>query len=504
MDQDKMEIPQKVEEPLPAPEIQVADAKLSLKEKIAYGMGDLYSAGGQSLISSVYLVFLVINGLEAGLAATIIMIGKIWDAVTDPAMGIISDNTRTKWGRRKPYLFIGAFLIIVSFILLFLPLHAWTSMIGKFIVYLMSYLIYNTISTMINVPYLSLATEMTSNYYEKIKMNNIRQIFSSVSAGISAGVPIILLEKLQKGEIPINLFVIIMIVVFGLFYAVPMLVTSIVCQERLAIPDAKVKFNLKNFVKPLRLKAFVYLVLMYLFAFSCMDLITSNLVWFANYALELSYSSVFLLGIIMVSYVGMIPVHAHFMKKGKSKSFLFRAGIPLYITGIVVLCLYPSTWNDYVLLPIGLLVGVGMSGCQLMPWYIFPDVVDIGELKFGERNTGSYSGIMTFIRKSTSAIAIGISGWALQLSGFQKPQTDPLTGFVNNPTQPESAILGLRLVIMVPIIVFITFAFIASMKLKITPEKSTLVSKLISDKEAVNNLTDEETKLLEDVKKDLF
>lgn len=485
-------------------ELQVADVQLSTKEKVAFGFSDLYSAGAQGLISSVYMVFLVLNGINAGLAATIIMVGKIWDAVTDPAMGIIADNTRTKWGRRKPYLFIGSFLIVVSFILLFMPLHAWYSEVGKFIVYLIAFLIYNTVSTMINVPYLALATEMTSNYQEKIKMNNIRMIFSSLSSAISAGVPIILLEQLHNGKISINVFSIIMIFVFGLFYSIPMLITSIVCQERLSVPEERIKFNLQNFMKPLKLKSFVYLVLMYLFAFSCMDLITTNLVFFADYALKLSYPAVVLLGLIMVSYVAMIPVHAKFMKKGKSKSLLYRAGIPLYIFGIIFLCLYPASWNDYAILPIGLLVGLGMSGCQLMPWYIFPDIVDIGELKFGERNTGSYSGIMTFIRKSTSAIAIGISGWALQLSGFKKPVTDPATGIVTKFAQSEGAELGLRLVIMIPVVVFISLAFIASVKLKITPERSTLVSKLISDKEAINKLTEEENVILDGIKKELF
>lgn len=270
------------------------------------------------------------------------------------------------------------------------------------------------------------------------------------------------------------------------------------------VADVKVKFDIKNFIKPLKVKSFVCLILMYLFAFSCMDLITTNLIFFADYALKLSYPAVVLLVLITASYVAMIPVHAHFMKKGKSKALLFRAGIPLYIAGITFLCLYPASWNDYALLPIGIAVEVGMSGCQLMPWYIFSDLVDVAELKYGERNTGSFSGFMTFIRKSTSAIAIGISGWVLTLTGFKKPLTDHITGKVQKFAQTDGAILGLRLVILIPVVVFISFAFIASVKLKISAERSTLVTKSISDKDAINNLTEEETVLLEEIKRDLF
>ncbi len=485
--------------------VAASDVKLSMKEKLAFSVGELYGSGATSLVASVYLVFLVLNGLTATAAASIIMAAKIWDAFTDPAMGIISDNTRSKWGRRRPYLFVGAFMLIFSLALLFMPLHTLQSTGFKYFIYLFSFLVYNTVSTMINVPYLSLAAEMTSNYYEKNKMNVIRQGFSMLSGGISAGIPIVLLEKLHKGEIPVTTFSIIMIFGFGIYYAIPLLITATVCRERMPIPAEKLKFSVKNFLLPLRLKAFVCLLLMYFLAYSSLDLITANIVWVVNYGFKIeSYSSFVVLIVISVSYASTIPLYNILMKKDKAKPLLYRAGIPVYMLGIIALCFYPAGFNDYLILPLCVIIGFGMSGCLIMPWIIFPDVVDVGELKFGTRNTGSYSGLMTFVRKSTTAVAILISGIVLDATGFIKPTTDYVTGLVTSYEQPASAVWGLRMVIMIPILVFITIAFAAAKKLKLNPKRSSLIEKIIVGKIDIDSLSNDDKAEYEAIKEELF
>lgn len=485
--------------------VSPSDVKLKMSEKLAFSVGELYGSGATSLVASVYLVFLVLNGLSATAAASIIMLAKLWDAVTDPAMGIISDNTRTKWGRRRPYLFVGAFLLIFSLAMLFMPLHTVKSNAFKYFIYMLSYLIYNTLSTMINVPYLAMAAELTTNYYEKNKMNVIRQAFSMVSGGISAGVPIFLLEKLHKGEIPLHTFSLLMIFGFGIYYAIPLLITATFCRERTAIPDEKLKFSLANFLLPLRLKAYVLLLLMYFLAFSSLDLITANIVWVVRYGFKIeSFSSFIVLIVIFVSYTSTIPLYNMLMKKDKAKPFLYRAGIPVFMLGIVALSFYPANFNDYLILPLCVVIGFGMSGCLIMPWIIFPDVVDIGELKFGTRNTGSYSGLMTFVRKSTTAVAILISGIVLDATGFVKPTTDYATGLVTNYEQPASAVWGLRMVIMIPILIFMVIAFIAAKKLKLTAARSALIEKLNACKVEDRVLNEKEQAEYEAIKRELF
>ena len=103
-------------------------------------------------------------------------------------------------------------------------------------------------------------------FYFEFKKAPIYAAFSGCGlmlAAVSAGVPIVLLERLNKGEMPVQTFSLIMILGFGIFYSVPLIITAIVCQERLPIPEEKLKFSFANFIKPLKLRAFVYLLLIF-------------------------------------------------------------------------------------------------------------------------------------------------------------------------------------------------------------------------------------------------
>jgi Na+/melibiose symporter-like transporter len=483
--------------------IENPEEKIGGKERLFAALGDFFGGGAGSMITTVYVVYLAINGLSAGLAASIVMIAKIWDAVTDPMMGVISDNTRSKHGRRRPYIFAGGLLVIFSFALLFMPLYRFDNVWFIYGFYLFAYLVFSTVSTVISVPYSALLTEISADHNERNKVNTVRLVVSMISSAISAGVQIFLVEMLRKKEMKVGDFSLMMIFGFGLLYAVPLVLCAVFSKERLPVPKEKEVFSFKDFVKPLKLKSFVYLVVMYFAAFTCMDLITTNIIYFADYGLSITFNSFLILAVIMVSYAATIPLHNKLMRT-KSKAFLFRMGIPLYIVGIVFMCMYPSFFPDWLLFPVAVLIGVGMSGCQLLPWYIFPDIVDIGELKFGNRNAGSFSGIMTFIRKTTSAVAIGISGWVLQFSGFKPPVTDSLTGEVEEFAQTEGAVLGLRLVIMIPVILLTAAAFIVSLKLKISPERSKLVSRALSAKAKGESLDDADERELDKIKKDCF
>ena len=94
-------------------------------EKGFFALADFYGGGGQALIGVLYPLFFLIEiiGLSPFLAGLVVLISEIWDAVSDPIMGIICDNTRTKMGRRRPYILAGGFLLIAAFALIFLPVN---------------------------------------------------------------------------------------------------------------------------------------------------------------------------------------------------------------------------------------------------------------------------------------------------------------------------------------------------------------------------------------------
>ena len=124
----------------------------TMKNVFSYAVGDLYGGGAFFIIGALFLVFLTdVAKINPALAGTIILVGKIWDAITDPSMGYISDNTRSKFGRRRIYFLLGIVPIFLSWVLL------WSSFglqsdVGKFIYYLLVYLLFNTVFTMVMVP----------------------------------------------------------------------------------------------------------------------------------------------------------------------------------------------------------------------------------------------------------------------------------------------------------------------------------------------------------------
>jgi Na+/melibiose symporter-like transporter len=126
------------------------------------------------------------------------------------------------------------------------------------------------------------------------------------------------------------------------------------------------------------------------------------------------------------------------------------------------------------------LAALGFSGAQLMSWIIFPDAVDLVELKLKERNTGVCSGVMTFIRTASSALAIFIIGWVLELTGFLTP-----SDAVPEPIQPNSAVWGIRMIFVLGLGLLMFIGYMVARSFKLSPSISKDI-KLLNEKMALN------------------
>jgi GPH family glycoside/pentoside/hexuronide:cation symporter len=153
--------------------------KLPMKTKVLYGIADL----GIALLTSSIQFFLLfyytdIAGINPGLAGTALLVGKFtWDAINDPVFGYLSDRTRSRWGRRKPYMLLGAIPFGLSIWLLFsLP----PGLVGvkAFLAVLGSFLLADTTQTLVSVPYYALSAELTYDYDERTSLISIRMIFT--------------------------------------------------------------------------------------------------------------------------------------------------------------------------------------------------------------------------------------------------------------------------------------------------------------------------------------
>lgn len=484
-------------------EQRIRKAEVPLYERLAFALADFFGGGAQALITAIYTVFLTMNGVPIALAGVIVAVAKAWDAVNDPLIGVLSDNTRSRFGRRKPYILFGGALVVLSFALLFLPLYGINSVYLKFAVYLFSYLVYSTVASIVLVPYYSLSTEISTSYRETTRINTLRLYFSMASGGVSALVPVYLIDKLHAGSLSVTAFSMLIVFGFGSVYSAPLILCGVLCKERAPVPDQKSELSYRSFLLPFRVKAFRYLLMIYLCGFTCLDIISVNIVYFTKYSLRLPVPSFILLLSIMAAYIGMMPVLSLLMKKGCSKPSLIRMGIPLYISSAAALALLPQGAPAAIAITLCLLIGAGMSGCQMMPWILFPDVVDVAELKLGARVSGSFSGIMTFARKATSALAIAVTGFTLQAAGFLAPVADS-QGAIPEIEQSLSAQWGLRLIILIPISLLISVVFVYSGKLRLKQAVSRQIQNLLQKRRNSQRLTEAEDEILARIQAELF
>jgi len=483
--------------------------RVPLKEKLCYGAGGLMDGGGVALMSCVMAGYMnKYGGIAVGLATTIMMIAKLWDAFTDPFMGFISDNTRGKWGRRKPYMVFGGIALIIAIFLLFMPVRDWGMSASGFIPYIIiMYLLWNTCSTLTQVPYTSMASDITPSFKERNNTNTVKLVFTAAASGIAYVIPLVLLEALTTdkekafGFIPKiggTEFWLIIAIVFGVLFGGGLILCGLFTKERIKITTPKEKFNFKRFVKnyvePYKNRSYRWHILMYATAFMCMDMISALAFYYANDVWhgviifgKMEMSSMFIIAPLMVAAVIAFPLVRVMMDK-KSKAFAFRMGLPFYIIGGIMLAVMDPSWTPPILVPIvAFIMGLGFGGAQMMPWIIFPDTLDVVETATGARPTGTYSGMMTLARKIAGALGVGLVGWILDGAGYI---TDPdAIGYID---QPSEALLAIKLVLGVSIAVFISVSLFASFRYKVTSKKLTRMRYFIEARKTGAELTSEE------------
>jgi oligogalacturonide transporter len=196
--------------------------------KLGYGLGDIYGGGSGVVISFYYLYFLTdVVRISPALAGTVILISKVYDSITDPFEGIIADRTRTRLGRRRPYLLAGMPLVFLSFLALFYPIDLASEQ-GRFAFVLFSYLFFSTVVSIVMLNYNALQAELTLDYDERTALSSARIFFSTFSSILCALLPLEIVDLFAD----VHTGYIVMGLIFGAFFALPFIATFLAAQER--------------------------------------------------------------------------------------------------------------------------------------------------------------------------------------------------------------------------------------------------------------------------------
>jgi GPH family glycoside/pentoside/hexuronide:cation symporter len=409
--------------------------------------GTSASTAARNLVWPFFLVSVV--GLRVELAGVVYLVGRIWDSINDPLIGTLSDRLDTRWGRRRPLLLFGAIPFGVGFILLFIvpPFESETAIV---LYYIVVFLFFDTMYTVVNVPYSALTPELTEDYDERSSLTGWR-VATAIFATLVAGATFKWLAEEILGswlQIYVDHSTALRIgfaataALWSITLALPPLILfKNIVEPKRAPPDTDPIRPWQTFKevfsnRPFRLSAIVYLL-----TFSTTDIVVTVMVWFLIFyvRVDTGFDNIILGTVLGLAFLTMpltVRLMRHFGKRN-----IFIASMVLFGIVLIIISQVPPGGQYYVLAAAAV-AGLGYGAANVVPWAIVADVVEADELKTGKRREGIYAGYLVFFRKLATAFSVFIATRILDLAGFQEGTTG--SQFIQ---QPESALFALRLLV---------------------------------------------------------
>jgi GPH family glycoside/pentoside/hexuronide:cation symporter len=407
--------------------------KLSTFTKMIYGFGDIGFSMTGTILAAYFPIFLTdVVGITPAMAALGLLIGKNWDYINDPIMGYLSDRTRTRWGRRRPFLLFGAlpYGLIFAFLWWKPPLESHTALL---VFYTLMYVLYDASVTFVGMPYFSLTPELTEDYDERTELTGYRMFFSIFGGLVSFVVPMMIIGQLSP-ENSQNVFR--MGLIFGAAAAIPLFFVFFGTRERpvfAKLDRPKLWESIKAAVKN---RPFVFSAIIYLFTWTSMHIIEANLLYYIKYVVQRENMSEVIMATIFVTAIISLPLW-NWISKKFNKRLAYIYGIAFWAVVQILLITVTASSSLAYLLILCFLAGLGVGAAHVLPWSIIPDAIEMDELKTGERHEGMFYSLVTLFSKVTNALAIPLTLLILGWSGY----------IPNAAVQPQSTLTGIRLVV---------------------------------------------------------
>jgi glycoside/pentoside/hexuronide:cation symporter, GPH family len=406
---------------------------LSTFTKLAYGIGDFGFSFTDTALGVLFAIFLVdVVGLAPRLAALAVFIGKSWDYINDPIIGHIADRTRTRWGRRRPFLLFGCIPFGIAFAMLWWR-PALENPFALTAYYATAYFFYDTLVTLTGMPYLSLTPELTQDYDERTSLTSYRMAFSLFGGLVAFVVPLMMIGTMRP-ENADKVFQ--MGWIFAVASALPLLITFIGTREKEEYTQ-QVQPSLRDSLKAARNnRPFIFAAGIFLFTWTAIEIIQNMLLFFLKYRMNLEEESDLVAGAIFITALIVLPFWVWASQKtDKRKAYIF--GMIFFVTVMLTLIFIDPSLGFKMVLGLAALAGVGISAVHVLTWAIIPDAVEVDELQSGARHEGMFYALVSLFKKVASSISIPLTLLVLDWSGFTS----------NAPQQSESAIWAIRILI---------------------------------------------------------
>ncbi|MEB4675714.1 glycoside-pentoside-hexuronide (GPH):cation symporter [Enterobacteriaceae bacterium G50] len=439
--------------------------KVSAKEKFGFGLGDAAShIVFDSSVAILAYFYTNIYGLPPAVMGTLFLVVRILDAITDPIMGAIADQTKTRWGRFRPWLLIICVPFAVSCILVYsTPDFDQT---GKIIYAVIAYIFMTLMYTAINIPYCSLGAAITADPAENLSLQSWRFAIAPIGGAMGTALILPLADFIAPGDRASGMQWAMGI--FGVIGCIMFLTCFLTTKERIE-PVKEENLNILRDVKILAKNDQWWVLSVYNLAMLCGLVVRGSLlVYFVQYILHQGSSivSAFLLASTVASVVGSLAAKPLGSKMCKIRASVW-VNILSALIGLLFLILPSEYWIPAFLVHIILNVLQGMNGP--LQWSMITDANNYGEWKTQRRITGMNVAANIFIIKLGVAIGGALTGWGLAYFGYQ----------AGVEQQSAEAIRGVLILFTVLPAIFYLITAISIRYYKLTEDKMiTIVSDL--------------------------
>lgn len=426
-----------------------ASPPLSRKKKSAWALGSISDVYMNNALN--YLAFPIYNmglSVDPRILGWALGLPRIWDALSDPLMGNISDNTRSRFGRRRPYIFVGAVLCAIMFALIWSPPTGWSPTALGWYFMLMVFLYY-TAYTIFMVPWGALGLELTSDYNERTRVQAYRTVFQAIG-GLGLGTMWVLAQKWGGGDDVVGVRYVG--IAFALLILVCGILPALLCREThhqnqgsiRFWPAVKATFSNKVF---LLLIAVTICVMLGIFMVNSFAVYINTYYVFNGDKEGVARIGMYANFAFQGAGIALVPIIAHIAARmGKRKTLI--GGLTLVVIG------YASSWWLYTpinpwlqMIPLAL-AAPGLSCMWIIASSMIADICDMDELTTGRRREGMFGASYSWACKAGISLTMVLSGYMLQWSGFDSTVD----------VQPESVITNMRLLYMLVPMGFVSLA----------------------------------------------
>ncbi|MCL1896553.1 MAG: glycoside-pentoside-hexuronide (GPH):cation symporter [Clostridiales bacterium] len=411
---------------------QLQTKKLSIGTLLGYAVGQL----GCSIPFNTYMYFFLFfltnaAGIRPGIAGTISLIAVLWDAITDPIIGTLSDNLRSKFGRRRPFILGGSIPLGITLILMF-TVPGGLSEAGFVGYYIIMAVLFYTANTIVVVPYFSLGAEITQDYDERTKLRVMTSFFIYLAVLVATAFPPMIIDSAMAGGKNLGEAWTLTATVFAAAAVVIILISwnftrgKEISREYADISKQEKDNVIKAYIQALKIKPMKYTVIaniFYMIGFSVSGgVLMYCLIFVAK--LEAAAQSM-VLATLPIATIILLPLIGVVSKKlGKKNAYILMLSIT---AGMMFIFPLVGIWTLASMMVFQILMSVGNGTFWTLCYSMSYDSVEVDEFVNGKRREGIFTSFMSFAQKCGSALAMLISGLALEYVGYDgtaEVQTD--------------------------------------------------------------------------------